>query len=199
MFCILIHHLKFISWTFCSIVWTGSAKPYRTQSSIKWFCGSSYYPRFCIYFIELLLSFCIRALYVRHIDVLFIQNLSIDWLIDWCLTPTLAIFQLYRDAYYINVVLYILHFFILSWQWVIIFLVECTKEEGRVYAVDSHPIMMKEREGRMTPHFGQDSLMVYTTHKCTLSDHVSQLTKVKNEKPDCVSFLSLAYLKWWKY
>lgn len=67
-------------------------------------------------------------------------------------------------------------------------LVESTKEEGRVYAVDSHPIMMKEREGRMTPHFGQNSLMVYTTHKCTLSDHVSQLTKVKNEKPDCVSF-----------
>jgi hypothetical protein len=60
------------------------------------------------------LSFCIRALYVRHIDVLFIQNLSNDWLIDWCLTPTLAIFQLYRDAYYTNVVLYILHFFILS-------------------------------------------------------------------------------------
>ena len=48
--------------------------------------------------------------------------------------------------------------------------------------------MMKEREGRMTPHFGQDSLMVYTTHKCTLSDHVSQLTKVKNEKHDCYNY-----------
>ena len=28
----------------------------------------------------------------------------IDWLIDWCLTPTLAVFQLYSgvDKYYIN-------------------------------------------------------------------------------------------------
>jgi len=42
----------------------------------------------------------------------------------------------------------------------------------------------------MTPHFGQDSLMVYTTHKCTLLDHISQLTKVKKEQPDCVSFKS---------
>jgi hypothetical protein len=49
-----------------------------------------------------------------------------------------------------------------------------------VYAVDSHPIMMKEREGRMTPHFGQDSLMVYTTHKCTLSDHVRRVPVYKN-------------------
>ena len=56
-----------------------------------------------------------------------------------------------------------------------------------MYAVDSHAIMMKEKFGKMTPHFGQESLMVYTTHKCTLPDHVSQLTKVKNEKPDCVS------------
>ncbi|CAG2233626.1 unnamed protein product [Mytilus edulis] len=65
---------------------------------------------------------------------------------------------------------------------------ECEKEEGRVYAVDTHAVMMKEKSGRMTPSFGQDSLMVYTTHKCTLSDHVSQLTKVKNEQPDCYDY-----------
>ncbi|XP_076092323.1 ceramide kinase-like [Mytilus galloprovincialis] len=65
---------------------------------------------------------------------------------------------------------------------------DLVKEEGRIYAVDSHAIMMKEKSGRMTPHFGQNSLMVYTTHKCTLSDHVSQLTKVKNEKPDCYDY-----------
>ncbi|XP_076092305.1 ceramide kinase-like isoform X1 [Mytilus galloprovincialis] len=65
---------------------------------------------------------------------------------------------------------------------------ECEKEEGRVYAVDTHAIMMKEKSGRMIPSFGQDSLMVYTTHKCTLSDHVSQLTKVKNEQPDCYDY-----------
>lgn len=69
-----------------------------------------------------------------------------------------------------------------------IFLTDCTTEKGRVYGVDSHPIMMKETEGKLTPNFGQDSLMVYTTHKCTLLDHISQLTKVKNEQPDCVSF-----------
>ncbi|XP_052090540.1 ceramide kinase-like [Mytilus californianus] len=65
---------------------------------------------------------------------------------------------------------------------------DLVKEAGRIYAVDSHAIMMKEKSGRMTPHFGQNSLMVYTTHKCTWSDHVSQLTKVKNEKPDCYDY-----------
>ena len=62
-----------------------------------------------------------------------------------------------------------------------------------MYAVDSHAIMMKEKAGTMTPHFGQESLMVYTTHKCTLSDHVAQLTKVKNKNVDCVS-MQLAFL-----
>ena len=70
-----------------------------------------------------------------------------------------------------------------------LFLVDCVREKGRIYAVDSHAIKMKEKSGKMTPHFGQDSLMVYTTHKCTLLDHISQLTKVKNDKPDCVSNL----------
>ncbi|XP_071172125.1 ceramide kinase-like [Mytilus edulis] len=65
---------------------------------------------------------------------------------------------------------------------------DLVKEEGRIYAVDSHAIMMKEKSGRMMPHFGQNSLMVYTTHKCTLPDHVSQLTKVKNEKLDCYDY-----------
>lgn len=65
---------------------------------------------------------------------------------------------------------------------------ESVKEKGRVYAVDSHAITMKEKAGQMTPHFGQDSLKVYTTYKCSLTDHISQLTKVKNRKTDCYDF-----------
>ncbi|VDI03332.1 ceramide kinase [Mytilus galloprovincialis] len=63
---------------------------------------------------------------------------------------------------------------------------DLVKEEGRIYAVDSHAIM-KEKIRRMTL-LCQNSLMVYTTQKCTLPDHVSQLTKVKNEKPDCYDY-----------
>ena len=68
-----------------------------------------------------------------------------------------------------------------------------------MYAVDSHAIMMKDKAGMMTPHFGQESLMVYTTHKCTLSDHVAQLTKVKNKNVDCVSiqlFVLACFVSW---
>ena len=71
----------------------------------------------------------------------------------------------------------------------ILFILECEKEKARVYAVDTHAIMMKEQYGKMIPQFGQDSLMVFTTHKCPLPKHISQLTKVKNEQPDCVSVL----------
>jgi hypothetical protein len=37
--------------------------------------------------------------YIKQLkSVLKFYQLSIDWLIDWCLTPTLAVFQLYRGV-----------------------------------------------------------------------------------------------------
>jgi hypothetical protein len=34
-----------------------------------------------------------------HLNLITILYLYSNWLIDWCLTPTLAIFQLYRGVY----------------------------------------------------------------------------------------------------
>lgn len=65
---------------------------------------------------------------------------------------------------------------------------DCQKEKGRAYGIDSRAITIKEQNGKMAPQFGHESLVVFTTHQCTLLDHIAQLTKVKNEKPDCYDY-----------
>ncbi|XP_069127663.1 ceramide kinase-like [Argopecten irradians] len=62
------------------------------------------------------------------------------------------------------------------------------KTTGRVYAVDTHPIVMAEKHGRMRPCFGTDTLTMTVTDKCSISKHIQQLTMVNDEKPDCYNF-----------
>ncbi|OWF48848.1 ceramide kinase-like [Mizuhopecten yessoensis] len=62
------------------------------------------------------------------------------------------------------------------------------KTTGRVYAVDTHPIVMAAKDGRMRPCFGAENLTMTVTDKCSLSKHVQQLSLVNDEKPDCYNF-----------
>lgn len=65
---------------------------------------------------------------------------------------------------------------------------EWKKTDGKVYAVDTHPISMKEKSGKMTPHFGEEEMNMILTDKCSLVKHMNQLKMVKDEKPECYDF-----------
>jgi hypothetical protein len=56
-----------------------------------------------------------------------------------------------------------------------------------VYGVDTYAITMKEKEKKMAPQFDDHALTLLLTDKCSLFKHVTQLTKVNDKEPDCVS------------
>lgn len=62
------------------------------------------------------------------------------------------------------------------------------KTDGKVYAVDTHPISMKESSGIMTPRFGEEEMNLILTDKCSLMKHMNQLMMVKDKKPECYDF-----------
>ncbi|XP_060065285.1 ceramide kinase-like [Ylistrum balloti] len=72
---------------------------------------------------------------------------------------------------------------------------EWQKTTGRVYAVDTHPIVMAAKDGRMRPCFGADTLTMTITDKCNISKHLQQLSLVNDEKPDCYNFEFVRQMK----
>ncbi|KAK3091251.1 hypothetical protein FSP39_018288 [Pinctada imbricata] len=59
------------------------------------------------------------------------------------------------------------------------------KISDRVFAIDTHPIMMTPKDGKLGPSFGKDHLNVFMTGKCGLLSHVTQLAKVKEWDLHC--------------
>ncbi|XP_033737017.1 ceramide kinase-like [Pecten maximus] len=72
---------------------------------------------------------------------------------------------------------------------------EWQKTTGRVFAVDTHPIVMAAKDGRMRPCFGTDNLTMTITDKCSISKHIQQLSMVKDQKPDCYNFEFVRQMK----
>lgn len=51
------------------------------------------------------------------------------------------------------------------------------KLDGRVYGVDTYVVTQKEKEESLVPRFGDHALTMWVTDKCSMGQHVEQLTK----------------------
>ncbi|KAL4235928.1 Sphingosine kinase 1 [Mactra antiquata] len=62
------------------------------------------------------------------------------------------------------------------------------KLDGRVYGVDTYVVTQKEKGETLIPRFGDNALTMWVTDKCSLSDHVEQLTKLQKRQSGFLDF-----------
>jgi len=63
------------------------------------------------------------------------------------------------------------------------------KVKGRVYGVDTYVVTQKDKAGDLVPRFGDSALTMWMTDKCSMSEHVQQLTKLQKAQAGYVSTL----------
>ncbi|XP_045159814.2 ceramide kinase-like isoform X2 [Mercenaria mercenaria] len=62
------------------------------------------------------------------------------------------------------------------------------KIDGRVYGVDTYVVTQKEKEGSLVPRFGDHALTMWVTDKCSIGDHVDQLTKLQKAQSGYLNY-----------
>lgn len=63
------------------------------------------------------------------------------------------------------------------------------KLDCSVYGVDTYVVTQSEKGGSLVPRFADGALTLWLTERCSLPEHVEQLTRLQNAKAGYVSIL----------